>query len=566
MSHYVSSFLSTLIPYVPYAAPSSSSSDAELAESSSSVPSEAYIDRSPLSRVPTAESCCTDKQAKITNKRYKNKNSLFCATKGIKVAQEPGPLQAQKANLLPDEACSYYVMKVRMKKGWKLTFKGTYPHERYFSYTLGNQLGNGQVGNGTYLRGDQIWPNEGSVNPFIPGNDRNAPNRDYTIHVVHGLEPKIRDPHDNTLYTNSEEEEVRIHFSSRNYLPDDGYDGTGVVMLDEDGYGLPEYELTTPEGESFKDKDTLFALLDPQKEGDPNGYDLGQWQELVAQAHDRLNAPCLPETAAEKYFDNTWNVTGMFYKNPEERIANCPPNGKGGFANNPDTNYLMIPYSLHLPSDPGNFPSSSASCKSEASPELVSKPQLSGFGDVLVTRGMMPTHPKTRQGGNSLPVDPQVQFFSATAYGAPPSGQGYQGKCDEQMPLDANGYYTVVVGTAWNRPENTTIEDGVAYLDSGHGEGFFSGARPGIGCVGLRYMAASENWAESPANVPMPTAQEPVDQSPYIMKQYYPRSIYMSREEFEKINWKAITLEEWDQLCAVSVSKIRSRFKGKEEE
>jgi hypothetical protein len=544
MTSYVTSIISSFNPYAHSKTEQSSSSSSIDPNSSSS--SKTYIDTSPLSRVPTAKSCFTDKQAKVTNNRYQNEKSLFSAPKGIKVSLLPGPKQAQKPNLIPDPSSSYFVIKVKMKQGWKLTLKGQYPHTRYLSYTIAGELGEGEVGNGIFRRANQIVPDEGSVNPFVPGTPRDAPNRNYTFNVVHSLQPE--EPEQNTLYTGSDADELKIHFSSRNYLPDKNYDGTGVVMLDEEGYGLPDITLVSPEGKTFTGP-ILLPMLDANKDGDPNGFKLGEWEELVALSGDAENAPCLLKSDAELFWSTDYNCKGSFIKNPEKRVTECPPTNDGGFASNPDTKYLNIPYSLNLPSDPGNFPYSEASSEFVSSSGIENKAvKKSGFGDVLVVRGKMPTHPKTREGENSLPEDPQVQYFSAVTYGTPPSGQGFDGRCDEETPLNADKYYTYTVGTPWNRPKNTEVENGVSYLDIGHGEGYFTGARPGVGFLGLRYMAPSLNWAQSPANVPMPSQKEPIPQERIIMDEFYPESCYMSREEHESINWNTITLEEWKEI------------------
>ena len=138
---------------------------------------------------------------------------------------------------------------------------------------------------------------------------------------------------------------------------------------------------------------------------------------------------------SQVFWNTNYSVTGAFEaEHPEKRVRDHPPNDDGGFANNPDTKYMTIDFSF-------------------------------GFGEVLVVRGKMPTHPKTRRGEDTLPEDPQVQYFSASTAGSPPSGEGWNTLCDEQFPLDDDGYYTIVVSWAWNRPSNAILENGVAWLD-----------------------------------------------------------------------------------------------------
>ena len=63
--------------------------------------------------------------------------------------------------------------------------KGRFPHCRYTEFALyrPDPLGS-FTATSEALTDDQIEPDEGSVNPFVPGNPRLAENRDYTIRIV----------------------------------------------------------------------------------------------------------------------------------------------------------------------------------------------------------------------------------------------------------------------------------------------------------------------------------------------------------------------------------------------
>jgi len=151
---------------------------------------------------------------------------------------------------------------------------------------------------------------------------------------------------------------------------------------------------------------------------------------------------------------------------------------------------------------------------------------------MLVIRGKMPTHPVTREGGAFLSEEvPQVQYFSVSTAAAPPSGQGWDTVYDEQIPLDEDGYYTIVVSTPWNRPSNRT--QGVVWLDPGVGEGYYIGARSWVGLLYFRFQNPNPNWKNSPANIPMPTPKNPIPQDKIVMGPYYPMARYMSKAEFE---------------------------------
>lgn len=449
----------------------------------------------------TAKTPMSKQEAEITNKRYMNENVPWGRPKSLLIGNFPGSGAEQKANLYPDKASTHNVANICLPPGGILTLKGQYPHARYLSFTISNQLGGGQLGNGRFIRGDEIIADPGSLNPFLPSNGRNVTNRNYTLYIKQGNPPE--NPPPNTLYTGTHSENERIHLSIRTYLVDRGYDGTGNVRLDGNGYGLPEIMLNLPGGKMLTGP-ALVKALRTTKEGDPNGYLLEQWLSEVAKSEDPTNAPCLREPVSQVFWNTDYSVTGAFdAKNPEQRVINHPPNNDGGFATNPDTRYVVMPFSF-------------------------------GFGEVLVVRGKMPTHPKTRQGEDTLPEDPQVQYFSVSTAASPPSGEGWDTACDEQIPLDEHGNYTIVVSWPWNRPANATLKNGVVWLDPGNGEGHYVGARNWVELLYIRFQNSSPNWKESPMNIPIPTVENPIPQDPIIMGPFYPVGEYTSKANFEK--------------------------------
>jgi hypothetical protein len=448
----------------------------------------------------TGISCMTMKEALVTNARYTNTDVIWSRPKGLLYGNFVGSGAAQKANLFPDLSSTYFVFNIDWEGN--LTVTGRYPNARYFSFTAAKQLGNGQLGNGNYLRGDQIVPDHGSLNPFLSSNGRNVTNRNYTIKIVQGELPS--NPSNNILYTGNLTENNRAHISIRTYLADVGYDGTGNVKLDDlsGQNGLPKVTLNL-----FEEDITgpiLLRILHAEKNGDPNGYEVGQWLSNIQNSKDKINAPCLPIPVAQVFWNTDYSVTGAFETNPEKRVREYPPNGNGGFATNPDTKYMVIPFSFD-------------------------------FGEVLVVQGKMPTHPKTRRGETTLPKDPQVQYFSVSTAAAPPSGEGWDTLCDEQIPLDKDGNYTIVVSWAWNRPANAILENGVGWLNPGNGEGHYVGSRNWVGLLYFRYQNTSPNWKESPNNIRIPTVENPIPEDPIVMGSYYPKGEYMSITEFERL-------------------------------
>lgn len=437
----------------------------------------------------------TFQEAWITNQRYTNEDVIWGRPKGLRIGNIVGTGDEQKANLYPDGAAIHFVANIKLKFGWKLTIRGQYPHARYFSFTIANQLGNGQLGNGKFIRDDQIIPDPGSVNPYLLNNTRNVANRNYTIYLIQGDAPGYNVS--NTLFIG--EDNTRIHFTFRVYLVDVGYDGTGVVKLDDDTHnGLPVVYLN--------DKITgssLLDLLNVEKTGDPNGYELKQWISQVSQSDDQINAPCINAPLAQVFWNVNYSVTGLFYSlHPEKRVRDYPPNDDGGFANNPDTKYVSISYSFN-------------------------------YGEVFVVRGRKPSHPFTRN-GESMLAETEVQYFSVSTAAGPSSGEGWDTAYDEQITVDKYGDYTVVVSWPWNRPYNAVSANNITWLSPGDGEGHYVGARNWVGVLYIRYQNPNPAWKHSPANIPMPTQDDPIPKDSIIMGPYYPISYYSTRVDFER--------------------------------
>jgi hypothetical protein len=310
----------------------------------------------------------------------------------------------------------------------------------------------------------------------------------------------VRPP--NTIYTGSDSEEAKIHLAMRNYIADADYDGTGNVKLqDSDGYGLPSVTLNLSDGTKLTGE-AMCKAVQASKAAEAQGYLLTQWLSLVRSSSDPTNAPAVPKPAFQRFWNTNYNVTGAFIDDPLTRVETYPAGSSGGFANNPDTIYLTASFSLY-------------------------------FGRVVVIRGKMPTHQKTRHHEEHWIPDTQVRYWSITTGGSAPSGVGWMSLYDEEIPLDENGNFTIVMSWPEDRPKNATKECGVAWIDFGDGEGHYVGARNWVNVVYFRYMVSNPDWSQSPAKIPQPTTKNPVPQDAEVMQEYYPRAEYMSKADFE---------------------------------
>jgi hypothetical protein len=436
----------------------------------------------------------------VTNRRY-NHDPFWGGPKGLEYGLLVGAQPIQLAILYPDAGSTYFVGQFKLPVGSSLIIRGTYGHLRYFSYTVAVQLGDGQVGNGDFLADDQINPDSGSFNPYPPSSNRNVTPRNYTLRVVGGNAPADRPP--NTLYSGSDSGDAPVRMALRNYLPDAGYDGTGNVKLNEEGYGLPELSLELADGIILKG-DAMIKALRVTKDGQIPGGTVRVWLDLVENSQNPISSPALPSPAFQRFWNTNYSSTGAFITDPEERVLRYPATNTGGLANNPDTVYMLATFSLE-------------------------------FGKVVVIQGKMPTHQRSRHHQKTWEPDTQLRYWSATSGGTVASGLGWATIFDEEMPLDADGYYTIVMSWPEDRPNNATLACGVKWLDFGSGEGHYIGARNWVNIVYMRYMHINPDWPQSPAKIPPPSPKEPIPQDAEVMQEYYPRAKYMSKAAFEAL-------------------------------
>ncbi len=103
------------------------------------------------------------------------------------------------------------------------------------------------------------------------------------------------------------------------------------------------------------------------------------------------------------------------------------------------------------------------------------------------------------------------------------------------LPLDKDGYYTIVVSRPEDRPKNATRENGVVWINWGPGEGLNDQRdRKDWGMLLMRYMVCQPDWENSPAKAIKPGTAETV------MGPYYPRGYYVTKKQFESEGLKTM--------------------------
>jgi hypothetical protein len=96
----------------------------------------------------------------------------------------------------PDSHTNYETSIDTIPAGGKIVFHGQFPHARFFSFTTSSVLGTIRG----HLYDDQIKPDPGSTNPFLPGANRNAKHRSFTVTMVDWPDPGPGREAPNTVY------------------------------------------------------------------------------------------------------------------------------------------------------------------------------------------------------------------------------------------------------------------------------------------------------------------------------------------------------------------------------
>lgn len=137
--------------------------------------------------------------------------------------------------MLGDFNANYYVFPYEVDPDTEIVIKGQFPYARYMSFTLTGQIDT-VIANAPDR---ELIPDPGSTNPFLPGADWDADNRNYTIKIrstapPQGSEHFVLGAGNNTFYAGTLKDGSPNSFGFiglRIYVPSLGYDKTGGVGL-----------------------------------------------------------------------------------------------------------------------------------------------------------------------------------------------------------------------------------------------------------------------------------------------------------------------------------------------
>lgn len=323
-----------------------------------------------------------------------------------------------------------------------------------------------------------------SVNPFVPGNPRNSEFRDYTVEILNKAPEQERAIGERSSVSSGN----KLHAPSygamnqqmllyRIYLPDEGTAPDG-------GVDLPEPVLEMGDGRTLKGDEACQALKTRQPLSitlDAVGVPPSEYRELI-------NQPEKPDTWPSK-IPAEWfiqldrkSLLGIYtgYTNPDARRS------EGGFYPNLDNHYVRT---------------------------IINRKH----GPVFLLRGKAPTTPKTHA-GDKIMGDGELRYWSICSNQGLSNTRVNDCLFDEEIPLDQNGYYNVVVSREEDRPRNAVPACGMGWLPMAEdGDGLFD---PDVTVVQIRHMLAAPDFEHSVQRVFRQ------DELKDVMAEYLPVSRY----------------------------------------
>lgn len=389
----------------------------------------------------------------------------------------------------PDANVYYWAATFTIPEGAKLQLKGEFPRSRYMSFISYDEAGKPVESVADYL----IKPDNNSSNPFVYGQQRNPSKRNYTLNVSTTpitAQRKVgqigQAQSVNQLYTPTYGKKQQM-ILYRIYLPDNNQSATG-------GVSLPTPQLTLADGRVVEGDQACSQLKSPQPlqlTSAAVSIPTNDYRQLVHQAGKPDTWPA--QNPAQWFIQlDRESLLGMFTGKINEQARRS----EGGFYPNLDNQYIRT---------------------------VVNRK----YGKVFVLRGKAPTVSKTFN-NKGLLTQGDLRYWSIY------SNQGFANTrvndClfDEEIPVDQNGYYTVVVSRVADRPRNAKPECGIGWLPMAEdGDGAVD---PDMTIVQIRHMLASNNFKHTIANV------EQQKDLASVMGEYLPKTHYLMPNQVEIFN------------------------------
>ncbi|MEA2496720.1 MAG: hypothetical protein QOJ29_4631 [Thermoleophilaceae bacterium] len=309
--------------------------------------------------------------------------------------------------LFPDSSAQYWTGSYRALPGTHIRIDGIYPYARYTSWNVYDPI----LRPFTHKADVDIAPDAGSANPFLPGANRRTPveQRHYTLFIT--FDPDFK-PGPNTIYVDPSKNPV-CFFTLRVYVPDRGLDVTGGVGIPQvtwqpNSEGAPA--VTSPCRDTQKPSISAITQAYAQQDGPDTGPPVpGQPQP---KWHKFTN---LCQAGDDLFFDNPYGDSL-----PDSGQSPCSNFGSGGFLSNMDNAYVYTGFNR-------------------------------SYGKLLVLHGKAPTFARTYPRAHTMPSGVQLRYWSICQND--PYNQRYVACLrDDQVKLDKDGFYTIVVSRPVDRP------------------------------------------------------------------------------------------------------------------
>lgn len=450
----------------------------------------------------------------------------------------------------PDPHATYLVMPLFYAPfGTKVIIDGEFPHARFFDIQVTPPFEpeayhyNGGVGVGEVPLVDaDMEPLPGHANPFRIGADRSAVKRGYEaafqLIIGHGpeIEPAFRPPNFRApgneryagaiLYQGPWGDDKRFGHGRgvwdvgqvwvRYYAPDRDAGALG-------GVALPKVRYQLPDGREY--------------------YITGDVSEFARRSERTEPAPSSAPAEPAAYLGPS---TGW---NKEWGIFRAIVEGLDLSTGAPDWDYVRlldkgVAGRGEDVAPPGNYEPSATSCTYIS---YLLRGMALGSGKVVAITGKLPTTPATRL-GELMMTGAQARYWSLNAYDTTTSlsptsdqliGVTLHTVMDDELTLDTQRNYVLVLSRPADRPKNATAANGVTWIDWGP-----------AGSVSwtLRWLSVSPEWsfAQAPDSEKLPYSTDIASKAyaPSLLANnnrtgflgaYQPVVHYLSREQFESL-------------------------------
>ncbi|MCH2040904.1 MAG: hypothetical protein MK185_09740 [Saccharospirillaceae bacterium] len=401
--------------------------------------------------------------------------------------QGPYSIENPKSNFAyPDTGATYWSSRYKLPQGATLKLKGDFPFARYMSLNSYNSAAAPMDA----ISDSSIIANQGAINPFVNGNQRDAEQRGYQLTIAAGSPPPERAT--NTLYDHTTDDQAVLLY--RVYVPDNGKSMTGGVKLPE-----PEVTLANS-GETL----TGQALCD-ELDNDPNLLQI----PLVpaGQYAARKFNPAKEIPVWQAAYNFTYSVACNFFGGCYGVPGVAKPERQVGWFANLDNQYMSSFIDRSI------------------------KP-------IAVIRGKIPAVPQTLEGTDTFDTDDAQLRYWSICQNEYYSQKVTQCLYDEQITINPDGKFTIVTSWEQDRPENATKECGIEYLkwsESGDGFSLIPGKQNSIndGLLIIRNMLPMNGF-----NKTVQQTATPGDEA-QVMAEFLPEVTYYTQQEFEALGCDA---------------------------